>query len=98
MAISYEEIPVTLADGETVSLRKPSYSVANLNYGALEADVTLSPRIAPQMIGMGMIQAIHDADLLARADPDAADGDGISGTPATVRDHRTGAIRPIGRA
>src|SRR3546814_609630 len=96
MAISYEEIPVTLADGETVSLRKHSYSVANLNYGALEADVTLSPRITPQMIGMCMIQAIHDADLLARADPDNADGDGISGKPAIVRDHRTGEIR-LGR-
>ena len=96
MVISYEETPVTLADGKTVSLRKPSYSAANLNYGPLEADVTLSPRIAPQMIGMGMIQAIHDADLLARADPDDADGDGISGRPAIVRDHRTGKIR-LGR-
>src|SRR5690606_11095391 len=82
MVISYEEVPVTLADGKTVSLRKPSYSTANLNYGPLEADVTLSPRIAPQMIGMGMIQAIHDAALLARADPDDADADGISGRPA----------------
>src|SRR3546814_20793208 len=72
------------------------YSVANLNYGALEADVTLSPRIAPQMIGMGMIQAIHDADLLARADPDDADGDGISGKPAIVRDHRRSEERRVG--
>ena len=30
MAISYEEMPVTLGDGTTVSLRKPSYSVADL--------------------------------------------------------------------
>ncbi len=92
MAISYEEITVTLADGETVSLRKPTYSVKELNYGPLEPDTTLSPRIAPPMIGMGMIQAIHDADILANADPEDLDGDEISGKPAIVRDHRSGKI------
>lgn len=89
MVISYEEIPVTLADGEVVSLRKPTYSVKDLNYGPMDPDVTLSPRIAPPMIGMGMIQAIHEADILAMADPDDEDGDGISGKPAIVRDHLT---------
>ena len=96
MVISYEEVPVTLADGEVVSLRKPTYSVKDLNYGPLEPDATLSPRIAPPMIGMGMIQAIHEADILAKADPEDADGDGISGKPAVVRDHRTQQLK-LGR-
>ncbi|MFN7101161.1 MAG: di-heme oxidoredictase family protein [Pseudorhizobium sp.] len=96
MAISYEEIPVTLGDGDVVSLRKPIYSVADLGYGPLEPDVTLSPRVAPPMIGMGMIEAIHEADILAKADPDDRDGDGISGRPALVRDHRTRQIK-LGR-
>ncbi len=90
MQISYQEIPVKLGDGEVVHLRKPTYSVAEFGYGAMEGDVTLSPRIAPPMIGMGLIQAIHDADILALADPDDKDGDGISGKPAMVRDHKTG--------
>ncbi len=96
MQISYQEMPVTLADGEVVHLRKPTYSVAGLRYGALEGDVTVSPRIAPPMIGMGLIEAIHEADILARADPEDSDGDGISGKAALVRDHRTGVLR-IGR-
>lgn len=96
MRISYEEIPVTLAGGEVVHLRKPTYSAADLGYGPLESDVTLSPRIAPPMIGMGLIQALHEADILARADPDDKDGDGISGKPALVRDHRTGDLK-LGR-
>ncbi|WP_245480431.1 di-heme oxidoredictase family protein [Neorhizobium sp. NCHU2750] len=96
MEISYEEIPVTLGDGDIVSLRKPSYSVSNLGYGPMEGDVTLSPRIAPPMIGMGLIQAIHEADILARADPDDKDGDGISGRPALVRDHISGELK-LGR-
>ncbi|WJH42227.1 c-type cytochrome [Aliirhizobium terrae] len=96
LEISYEETSVTLSGGETVNLRKPAYSVANLGYGPLEGDVTLSPRIAPPMLGMGLIQAIHPADILAKADPDDKDGDGISGKPALVRDHLSGEVK-LGR-
>ncbi|MCB1386870.1 MAG: thiol oxidoreductase [Nitratireductor sp.] len=86
MRIVYEEQPFTLGDGTAVSLRKPAYSVSDLAYGPLHADTTLSPRVTPQMIGMGLIQAIHPADILAGADPEDADGDGISGRPSYVRD------------
>lgn len=96
MQISYAKIPVTLAGGEVVHLRKPTYSVSDLAYGPMEKDVTLSPRVAPPMIGMGLIQAVHEADILALADPDDKDGDGVSGKPAKVRDHRTGEPR-LGR-
>jgi len=96
MRITYDETPVTLADGEIVSLRKPRYTVEGLSYGPLEPDVTLSPRVAPPMIGMGMIQAIHEADIAARADPDDADNDGISGKLSVVRDHRTRELK-LGR-
>lgn len=92
MEITYAEVPVILADGTTVSLRKPSYSVAELAYGPLDPDTTLSPRIAPPMLGMGLIEAIPQADILAHADPDDRNGDGISGRAAITRDHRTGAL------
>ena len=39
----------------------------------------ISPRMTPQMIGLGLIEAIPEADILAREDPDDRDGDGISG-------------------
>ncbi|KAA0968514.1 c-type cytochrome [Aureimonas fodinaquatilis] len=92
MAISYEERPFELADGEIVSLRHPAYSITGLNYGPLHPDTTFSPRIANPMIGMGLIEAIHEADILALADPEDADQDGISGKAAIVRDHRTGEL------
>lgn len=82
--ISYEEIPVELSDGETASLRRPSYGAADLGYGPLHPDAMLSPRVAPQMIGLGLLEAIPVEDLLAGADPDDADGDGISGRPNIV--------------
>lgn len=96
MVITYTEEPVTLADGETVMLRRPRYSVSELNYGALDPTTVLSPRIANPMIGLGLIEAIPEEDIRALADPDDVDGDGISGRPARARDHRTGEIK-LGR-
>ncbi len=79
MQISYADQPVTLADGTVVTLRAPTYAIADPAYGALHPDLMLSPRVAPQMIGLGLLEAIPAADILARQDPDDADGDGISG-------------------
>ena len=79
MAIEYEEFDVLLDDGTVVALRRPAYSVRDLGYGPLSDDVMLSPRIAPPMIGLGLLEAIAEADILSGADPDDDDGDGISG-------------------
>ncbi|NBD30253.1 MAG: c-type cytochrome [Alphaproteobacteria bacterium] len=84
LQIDYEQIEVALSGGETVTLRKPSYTAADLGYGPLHPDAMLSPRVAPQMIGMGLLEAIPAEDILAWADPEDADGDGISGRPQVV--------------
>ncbi|MEZ0002766.1 CxxC motif-containing protein (DUF1111 family) [Sinorhizobium fredii] len=86
LKVTYTEQAVPLSRGETVALRKPEYAVADLGYGPMDPPTTLSPRVAPPMIGLGLIEMIHEADLLARADPDDRDGDGISGRAALVRD------------
>ncbi|MBI4922631.1 MAG: thiol oxidoreductase [Devosia nanyangense] len=92
MVIDYTDLPVTLGDGSVVTLREPHYSVADLGYGPMARDVLLSPRIAPPMIGLGLVEAIAQEDILARADPDDADHDGISGKPNWVRSLETGKI------
>lgn len=79
MHITYEEMPVALGDGSTVSLRKPTYTITDLKYGPLHPKTLMSPRIAPQMIGLGLIEAVPEAQIRAHADADDADGDGISG-------------------
>ena len=79
MAIIYEEVPVKLAGGEVASLRKPHYAVEDLAYGSMHPETQLSPRIAPPMIGLGLLEAIAPEDIEARADVDDADDDGISG-------------------
>lgn len=84
LEVTYVEQDVTLADGTAVSLRYPTYTAADLGYGPLHPDAMLSPRVAPQMIGLGLLEAIPAADILANADPYDLDDDGISGRPNVV--------------
>ena len=51
----------------------------------------LTPRLAPPVFGAGLLEAIPESDVLAMADPDDADEDGISGRPNQVLDVSTGA-------
>lgn len=90
MVIDYAEEPVTLGDGTVVTLRRPAYSIADLVYGPMSPDAMISPRVAPQMIGLGLLEQIPAEDLLAKADPDDRDGDGISGKANHVIDPQTG--------
>lgn len=77
--IEYTEIEVPLSEGETASLRAPTYTAADLGYGPFAEGAMISPRIAPQMIGLGLLEAIPAADILALSDPDDKNNDGISG-------------------
>jgi CxxC motif-containing protein (DUF1111 family) len=82
--VTYESVPVTLGDGSVVVLQKPTYDIATPGYGPLHPEAQISPRIAPHMIGLGLLEAIPEADILAHADPEDANGDGISGRPNVV--------------
>ncbi len=80
MQIAWQEIPVELNGSETVSLRAPSYTVTDLGYGPMREDVMLSPRIAQPMIGLGLLEAIDEGDILTNAHRHN-DPDGIVGKP-----------------
>ena len=84
--IEYTEIAGQFADGDPYRLRRPTYTITDLRYGPLHAEVRLSPRTAPFMIGLGLLEAIPDQVLLDLADPNDRDGDGISGRPNRVWD------------
>lgn len=94
--IRYTELPGHYGDGTSYSLRQPSLSIVDLGYGPLPKEMLMSPRVAPQMIGLGLLESVPAATLQALADPDDADGDGISGRLNHVWDAASGAAR-IGR-
>jgi CxxC motif-containing protein (DUF1111 family) len=87
MHIAYDERDVTLADGTVVHLRAPRYSITDLAYGPLHPETMISPRVAPSMIGLGLLERVPEADIRAAADPQDADGDGVSGRPNEVWSH-----------
>ena len=83
-------------DGEAYELRRPVYHVRDLSYGDFTDGILFSARVAPQLIGMGLLGAVPEATLRERADPDDTDGDGISGRLNETLDPSTGE-RAIGR-
>jgi CxxC motif-containing protein (DUF1111 family) len=93
LAVTWDEFTVEMT-GETATLRSPRWSVTDLGYGPLAEGAMLSPRVAPQMIGLGLLEAIPAADLLAHADPEDADGDGISGRVQVVWSRAEGRVMP----
>jgi CxxC motif-containing protein (DUF1111 family) len=83
--------PGTFADGEEYSLLAPTYWIEEEAYGPMEG-LAISPRVAPQMIGLGLLEAIPEERLTELADPDDLDGDGISGRTNAVPDAATGEL------
>ena len=94
--IAYQEIPGVFADEEKYSLRRPTYQFRHLAFGPMHPEILVSPRVAPAIVGMGLLEAIAETDILSAADPDDADGDGVSGQVNMVWDQRKGAMS-IGR-
>ena len=71
-------------------LRYPALTFSN------EEPPLYSARIAPQIVGIGLLEAIDESDILDWEDPTDSDGNGISGVANRIPDPVTGDIR-LGR-
>ncbi|HAS6214824.1 TPA: c-type cytochrome [Vibrio vulnificus] len=96
ISIRYSDVPVTFSDGTTVVLRKPTVEIRDLAYGAMHPQTLLSARVAPPMIGLGLLESIAEETLLQWADEDDLNQDGISGKLNKVWDVQTQSLA-IGR-
>ena len=76
--IDFERIAGAFGDGSPYTLLAPRLAFAGPAFGSLD-DVLTSPRVAPAVIGLGLLEAVPEATLNALADPEDNDGDGISG-------------------
>lgn len=84
--LRYSTEQVRFADGTEVELRRPEIELNDLAYGDMHPETRMSLRIAPPMIGLGLLEAIPEEALLANADADDRNRDGISGRPNRVFD------------
>lgn len=89
LVIDYTDVQGEYADGTSYTLRSPEYSIGSPQYGPVGDDLQISPRLAPQVIGAGLLEAIPEAAILELSDPDDADDDGISGRPNYAWNPRT---------
>lgn len=77
--VHYTEIQGHYADGKPYALRKPTYAINNLNYGALDEQTVVAPRIGSALIGLGLLENIAETDILKHQDINDQNNDGISG-------------------
>ena len=83
ITLTFTEQVVSYADGSTVSLRTPVLDIRPGDGEPMPDGTLFSYRIAPPLIGLGLLAAV---DPTPAADPDDADGDGISGSLDMVWD------------
>lgn len=80
LRVSYTPETVTFNDGHSVELRRPIWHITSLYNGYdFNEDTLFSARIAPPMIGLGLLALIAEEDILENEDPLDSNGDGISG-------------------
>jgi CxxC motif-containing protein (DUF1111 family) len=88
--VHWEDVRGRYPSGEPYTLRRSVVDVTHLAYGPLDRSTQLSLRVPPAVFGLGLLEAVSEDDVVALADPDDGDRDGISGRAQHVRDPSTG--------
>ncbi|MGJ8692570.1 MAG: di-heme oxidoredictase family protein [Thalassotalea sp.] len=82
LSVTYEPVVVTFEDGHQVTLRKPLWHFTALQQataGDFNDDTLFSARVAPPMIGLGLLSLVSQEAILAKQDINDSDNNGISG-------------------
>jgi CxxC motif-containing protein (DUF1111 family) len=90
--ISVSEEPGRYGDGTAYTLGRPTYRCTHLAYGDLDARTLLSPRVAPQLCGLGLLAAISEDSLRACEVAERQDPDGVRGHANHVWNVRLGRL------
>jgi CxxC motif-containing protein (DUF1111 family) len=85
VAVEYREVLFDYPDGTATSLRQPAYTLTAHPTTLVETP-SLAPRVPPTLVGMGLLEAVADEEILAWADEEDGDDDGISGRPRRLAD------------
>lgn len=88
--VHWEESSGSYGDGEAYALRRPHYAFSNQAYGVRHSELRISVRLAPAVIGLGLLEAIPTETMEKLADPEDRNKDGISGRVNKVWDAASG--------
>jgi CxxC motif-containing protein (DUF1111 family) len=92
VAFEFKKQTGTYGDGTPYTLRSPVFKIVLPDGKPLPKNVLTSPRIPPPVFGRGLLEAIPEKTIVALADPDDKNRDGISGKPNRVWDVRKKAL------
>lgn len=80
LQVSYQDKLVSFTDGHSVTLREPTWTISSYSPEQnFETDTIFSARVAPPMIGLGLLALISESDIVKKEDINDNDADGISG-------------------
>ena len=96
VGVRFEIIDGKYPDGASYQLRRPIFDFSKLSFGALDQRTRTSARVAPQVIGLGLLENIPESEILKLEDPQDSNQDGISGRANWAVDLETGQ-KKIGR-
>jgi CxxC motif-containing protein (DUF1111 family) len=96
LTVTYTDEKLLYPDGSITILRRPTYGIADPGYGPVAGTLGTSARLAPALHGLGLLERIPDADILAQEDPDDHNGDGISGRANRLSEGDSPAIGRFG--
>lgn len=86
LSVRWVEQSSTWLDGERVSLRSPQLQVRALGYGPLAEGTMTSLRMAPSITAVGLLESVPESALLAIAQEQLTQGQGVHGQPNRVWD------------
>ena len=65
--VAWHEKVSTLGDGEPVALRSPVITITDLAYSPLGDDAMIAARLAPPLVGIGLLEAVPEDTIVALA-------------------------------
>ena len=77
--IAWEDVEGRYADGEAYRLRRPRVGFRKLAFGPLGRETAYSLRVAPQLVGMGLLEAVPERTVRGWAEANRARPDGVRG-------------------
>jgi CxxC motif-containing protein (DUF1111 family) len=85
--LQWKKLSGRYPDGTAFTLRSPilSYRIPNID----RKKIVDSLRMTPPVVGMGLLDTVSDADIIAMSDPKDSNKDGISGKVSYVLDRKT---------
>jgi CxxC motif-containing protein (DUF1111 family) len=87
VVVTWTEQAGRYADGTPYTLRSPQLKVTQITAEKpIPPEAQVSLRVPPPVFGTGLLEAVAEEDILAIADPEDRNKDGISGRPNTVWD------------